>query len=320
MSRMWRIIILSIVALALIVIVRIALPFEVAPIKVAAEPLPGLVIPIPGFPIQVTNSLLTTWLAMAVLVLFALWASSGLQQVPTGKQNVAEIIVESINGLVESIAGSKWAPTFFPIVATIFLLVLVSNWLDLLTPVLAAVGINENGEIVPILRSPSTDLNFTVGLALISVGLTQYFGIRANGFLRYLGRFIKVGWVVDVIRVLLGRRQGRIGVMIAMGLIDTFMGLIELVSELAKVLSFSFRLFGNIFAGEVVLLVIPFLVSLGFPLIFMGLELFVGLIQAFIFAILTLAFMSMAVASHGGEEHEETRAPVTPEVPAQAMP
>ncbi len=322
MSRKWQIAILSVVALVLIVVVRFAFPFQVAPIKVAAEPLPGLVIPIPGFPIPVTNALLTTWLTMVVLVLFALWARSGLQEVPTGKQNFAEMIVETLNGLVESIAGAKWAPTFFPIVATIFLFVLVSNWLDLLTPILAAVGINENGEILPILRSPSTDLNFTVGLALISVGLTQYFGMRANGWLGYWGRFIKVGWVRDLIGVLSGKRKGSPGGILMMGVIDTFMGLIELVSEIAKILSFSFRLFGNIFAGEVVLLVIPFLLSFLVPLVFMGLELFVGLIQAFIFAVLTLAFMSTAVASHGAEHEErgETRAPETPEAPAQAMP
>ncbi len=317
---MWRIIILSLVALVLIVVVRIALPFEIAPIHVAAEPLPGLVIPIPGFPIPVTNALLTTWLAMAALVLFAVWVTAGMRDVPTGKQNLAETLIEALWGLVESIAGHRWAATFFPIVATIFLFVLVSNWLDVLTPILAAVGIREHGEIVPILRSPSTDLNFTVGLALISVTLTQFFGIRANGFFRYFGRFIKIGWIGNLFAVLTGKRQGKPAVVLAMGLIDTFMGLIELISEIAKVLSFSFRLFGNIFAGEVVLLVIPFLLSFLVPLIFMGLELFVGLIQAFIFAVLTLAFMSTAVASHGGEEHERSRAPETPESPAQAMP
>jgi F-type H+-transporting ATPase subunit a len=307
-SRMWRGVIYGLVALVLIVVVRILLPFEVAPIKVAAEPLPGLVVPIPGFPIPVTNSLLTAWLAMAVLVLLALWIRNSLQTIPSGKQNAAEMLVEGLYGLCEGIAGPKWAPTFFPIVTTIFLFVLISNWLDLLTPILAAVGIKEHGEIIPILRSPSTDLNFTVGLALISVGLTQYFGMRAHGLLRYWGRFIKIGWIGNLVAVATGKRQGKAGVILAMGLIDTFMGLIELISEIAKILSFSFRLFGNIFAGEVVLLVIPFLLSFLVPLIFMGLETFVGLIQAFIFAVLTLAFMSMATASHGGEEHEQAPA------------
>jgi F-type H+-transporting ATPase subunit a len=307
---MWRVLIISLVALVLVVIARIAFPFELSPIKVAAEPLPGLVIPIPGFPIPVTNALLTTWLTMAVLILFALWVRSGLQMIPSGKQNIAEMLVEGLYGLVESMASPKWAPTFFPIIITIFLFVLISNWLDVLTPVLAAVGIEEHGEIIPILRSPSTDLNFTVGLALISVGLTQYFGIRANGLLGYIGKFIKVGWIGDLIAVQQKKKPGNPGMVIMLGLIDTFMGLVELISEIAKILSFSFRLFGNIFAGEVVLIVIPFLLSFLVPLIFMGLETFVGLIQAFIFAVLTLAFMSMAVASHGGgEEHHEAQAP-----------
>lgn len=314
MSRMWRILIISLVAVALIIIARVLFPFELSPIKVAAEPLPGLVIPIPGFPIPVTNSLLTTWLTMAVLILFALWVRSGLQTIPSGKQNVAEMLVEGLYGLVESIAGAKWAPTFFPTIITIFLFVLVSNWLDILTPILAAVGFKENGEIIPILRSPSTDLNFTVALALISVGLTQYYGIRSNGFLGYFGKFIKVAWIGDLVAVLQKKKPGSPGMILMLGLIDLFMGAIELVSEVAKILSFSFRLFGNIFAGEVLLLVIPFLLSFLVPLIFMGLETFVGLIQAFIFAVLTLAFMSMAVASHGGgEEHHEAKSSVTPE-------
>jgi F-type H+-transporting ATPase subunit a len=257
---------------------------------------------------------------MAFLILFALWVRSGLQTIPSGKQNFAEMMIEAIWGLVESIAGSKWASTFFPIVMTIFLFVLISNWLDILTPILAAVGIEEHGEIIPILRSPSTDLNFTVGLALISVALTQYFGIRANGFLGYLGRFIKVGWIGDLMAVSSGKKKGSPGMILMLGLIDFVMGIIELISEVAKILSFSFRLFGNIFAGEVLLLVIPFLLSFLVPLIFMGLETFVGLIQAFIFAVITLAFMSTAVATHGGGEHEETKTPETPPSPAQAMP
>ena len=316
-SRM-RILIIGLVALVLIVVVRILFPFDVAPIQVAAEPLPGLVVPIPGFPIPVTNSLLTTWLTMLLLVLFALWVRSSIRDVPSGRQNVAEMLIEGFYGLAESIAGPKWAPTFFPIVMTIFLFVLISNWLDLLTPILAAVGIEEHGKIIPILRSPSTDLNFTVGLALISVVLTQYYGMRAHGWLRYWGRFIKVGWIGNFIAIVTGKKQGKAGVVLAMGLIDIFMGLIELISEIAKILSFSFRLFGNIFAGEVVLLVIPFLLSFLVPLIFMGLETFVGLIQAFIFAVLTLAFMSLAVASHGGEEHHEQKAAETTESPAVA--
>lgn len=212
MSKAWLYTLIAIIALVLIVVIRIIFPFEIAAIKVAAEPLPGLVIPIPGFPIPVTNSLLATWLTMALLVLFALWARSGLQTIPTGKQNVAEMIVEALYGLTESVGGPKWAPTFFPIIATIFLFVLISNLLDPLAPLLAAVGIKAvvdgKEEIIPILRSPSTDLNFTVALALISVALTQYYGVRANGFFGYLGKFINIGGFVKFFQALTGRRQG----------------------------------------------------------------------------------------------------------------
>jgi F-type H+-transporting ATPase subunit a len=305
--KKWLFVLIAIAALVLVVVIRILFPFEIAAIKVAAEKIPGLVIPIPGFPIPVTNSLLATWLTMLLLVLFGLWVRSGLKEIPSGKQNVAEMVIEALYGLTESVAGPKWAPRFFPIIATIFLFVLLSNLLDPLTPLLAAVGIKEviggKEEIIPILRSPSTDLNFTVGLALISVALTQYFGIRANG-LGYFGKFINVSGFVKFFQVLTGRREGKAFGVLSLGLIDFVIGLIELISEFAKILSFSFRLFGNIFAGEVLLLVIPFLLSFLFPLPFLGLELFVGFIQAFVFAVLTLAFMSMATISHGEAEHE----------------
>lgn len=309
MSKTWLYALIGVVAVALIVIIRMLLPFEVAAIKVAAEPIPGLVIPIPGFPIPVTNSLLATWLTMLILVLFALWVRSGLQLIPTGRQNVAEMIIEALYGLTESVGSAKWAPAFFPIIATIFLFVLLSNLLDPLTPILAAVGIKEvvhgKEEIIPVLRSPSTDLNFTVALALISVTLTQYFGIRAQG-LGYFSKFINVKGLGNFVQILMGRKKGNAGGALFMGLLDFFTGLIELVSEFAKILSFSFRLFGNIFAGEVLLLVVPFLLSFLVPLPFFGLELFVGAIQAFVFAVLTLAFMSSATMGH--ESHDEASA------------
>ncbi len=305
-SRMWRIVILGLVSLALIVIIRINFPFPVAPIKVAAEPIPGLVIPIPGFPIQVTNSLLTTWLTMLVLIGFALWVRNGLQLVPTGRQNATEMLIEGLDGLVKNIAGPKWGPQWFPIIATIFLFVLLSNWLDLLTPILAAVGFHDphaEGELIPILRSPSTDLNFTLALALVAMVLVQYYGVRANG-LGYFAKFFNLGGILKGVQIARGKRKGNAVGAFLMGLLDLYLSLVELISEVAKILSFSFRLFGNIFAGEVLLLVIPFLLSFLVPLPFLGLEMFVGLIQAFIFAVLTLAFLSMATLSHGSEQHE----------------
>ncbi len=138
--------------------------------------------------------------------------------------------------------------------------------------------------IVPIFRAPSSDLNLTFALALMSVVLTQVFGFWARGF-AYVGNFIRLD----------GFSKKGLG----LGFIDFFVGILELVSEFAKIISFSFRLFGNIFAGEVVLIVISSLVSLGVVLVFFGLEIFVGFIQAFVFFILSLVFFSMATQSHG---------------------
>jgi F-type H+-transporting ATPase subunit a len=221
--------------------------------------------------------------------------------------------------------------------------VLVSNWFGLI-PGLAAVGFCEehhaSGEsvehiavpglaaplldlqqeephaflqcgpeeaIVPLFRSPSTDLNNNLALALISVFMTQVFGIVALGP-GYFSKYINVKGIIRAFRPTeQGERRGCAGMLsgLMFGLIDLFVGLLETISEIAKILSFSFRLFGNIFAGEVMLLVLASLVPLALTIPFLGLEVFVGLIQAFIFYILTLAFFTVATVSHDqpGEHH-----------------
>lgn len=212
-------------------------------------------------------------------------------------------MISAFYDLAEDVAGARLARVFFPIVMTIFLFVLVSNWLDLLTPVLAAAGFKEVHEghevLIPILRAPSTDLNMTLALALVSVTLSQVFGIRELGFFHYVGKFINISGFRRFFAVLTGRSDGSATGALMQGILDFYMGIVEMISEFAKIISFSFRLFGNIFAGEVLLLVMPSFLSLLLPLPFLGLEVFVGLIQAFIFAVLTLAFMTQATLSHG---------------------
>jgi len=279
------------------------LRFQLPAIQIAPEKL--AVIPIPGFPLPITNSLVAALLASILLITFSFFATRKMELIPRGVQNFAEMAVDAVYGLVVSVAGEKRAPKFFPWVATIFIFVLVSNYLGLI-PGLAAMGIKEihHGEtvIVPFLRSPSTDLNMTVGLALVSVLATQYYGIRALGTLRYTSKFFNFRGLFTLPALLAGEEKletmDLIMELFRRAIIDPFVGLLELISEVAKIISFSFRLFGNIFAGEVVLLVIGFLLPyLGTPA-FLGLELFVGLIQAFIFAVLTLAFMTMATLIH----------------------
>jgi F-type H+-transporting ATPase subunit a len=313
-----KIIIASVAALVVIIVGNIWLPVPQAAIEVAAEPI-GL-----G---PITNALFTSFILSVIIVVLAFFVGRNLKEKPGGLQNIIEFLIESLNGLVTSIAPKKWAPTFFPILATIFIFLLVSNWFSLLTPLLGSFGFvhptdhgglpveevtfitgspetlheethpdegetheDEGGQkvmIVPIFRAPSSDLNLTFGLALLTMILVQVFGLWERGF-AYLGNFFRFGSFA---------KKGFL-----MGLIDVFVGLLEGVSEIAKIISFSFRLFGNIFAGEVVLIVISSLVSLLLILIFFGLEIFVGFIQAFVFFILALVFFSIATQHHG-EEH-----------------
>jgi F-type H+-transporting ATPase subunit a len=285
-------------------------------VSIAAEP----VLHIGSF--TITNSLLTAWLAMVILIVIALLATrhiprdlataSNQDLVPAGLQNVVEMLVDGFYGIVKTIGGA-WAPRFFPIVMTIFLFVVLSNWLGLV-PGFGSIGLLEHPHnpdttgyvargvvltaerapdahegyiLVPFFRAPSTDLNFTLALALASVALSQYFGIQALR-LGYFKRFFNLG----------GFKDGAL-----MGIAELLASMLELIAEFAKIISFSFRLFGNIFAGEVLLGVVAFLIPYIVSLPFYGLEVFVGFIQAVVFMMLTLVFFASATAGHGGEEH-----------------
>jgi len=326
----------AIVILAYVVVgllqVRVVLP----DISIPAE----VVFTLFGF--QITNTLLSAWFTMLLLVLGTWLITRRMKMVPGRWQSFLEMIVEALYGLVENAAGPKWTPRFFPIVATIFLFVLAGNWLGL-TPLYGGWGVlheshDDTGEAVqwvddshslglwvrgeeaplaeeaeaateehaalyklaPMFRAPSTDMNFTLALAIVSVLLTQYFGLRGLG-IGYLGKFIAVGGIVNAFRKPGIGCGGRIAAFF-MGIIDVFLGIVETISEIGKVVSFSFRLFGNIFAGEVLLGVMAFLIPFAVSLPFFGLELFVGFVQALVFMMLTVAFFVVAISSHG-EEH-----------------
>jgi F-type H+-transporting ATPase subunit a len=304
-------------------------------IKLPAE----MVVPmgkIGPFNVGLTNTMVATILVDIVLVVLAIVATAKIRSgskealVPRGLQNLFEMIIETLYNLAEGILGKRTRQVFW-LGATIFLFVLFANWLELV-PGVDSLGVFEhprepgiahnrssNGtgpllvmpevtneaqpsggaeheyagwELVPFVRAAATDLNVTLALALISVVMTQYYGFQALG-VQYLGKFLAT------------RRLGQGN---AMGLIDLIVGALEAISEFAKIISFTFRLFGNIFAGQVLLFVmaaflIPFLVF--GTLIFYGLEVFVGLIQAVVFMMLTFVFIAMATAGHGGEGHGE---------------
>lgn len=257
-------------------------------------------------PMPVSNTLLATWFSVVVVLIFGFVAKRNISIVPSGVSNFFEWIFEQILNLCEEVAGRARGRRFFPLVCTIFLFVLTCNYLELV-PFVESIGtINhpnvhpflgiflvdkgESNFITPWVRPASTDLNMTIGLAIISVIATQFYGFRLLGPKLQLGRYFTL-------------KDGPIGL---------FVGVLEAVLELARVISFSFRLFGNIFAGDVLLLVMAFLIPALGPVPFLLLEVLIGLVQAFVFSMLTLVFMTLGTTAHDGEEHhaEETRGEV----------
>lgn len=243
-------------------------------VSIAAEKL----FSIGSFP--VTNALLIGFLVSIFLVIVTQVAVRKMQLIPRGVQNIFEIIFEGLLSFIESVLQDKaQSRRFFPLIATIFLFVLISNWVGLL-PGAGTIGLSHmkdgHATIIPFLRSTSADLNFTIALSLLVVLTIQWSGIMALGIVKYGQKFF-----VSPLR--------------KPYVLGTVMGLLELVSEFAKLLSFSFRLFGNVFAGEILLIVMLHLVPYFVPLPFLFLEVFVGLIQAAVFAMLTLVFLKMAM-------------------------
>ncbi len=316
-------------------------------------------------PIDISNAVMTGWIVIALLIIVARLATRNMQEIPSGLQNLVEAGLEAFLGLVENVAGEKNGRRFFPIVATILIYVMMSNWFGLL-PFVGTVGVFEAevhgavvrevgggvkmifpnpgeveegdafvaadgtvvrpheekggeeqkssdghattdeekadllhlkddeqvGIIKPFLRGVNTDLNATLAIAITAVFFVQVWGFGELGLRGYGSKFVNVGKL----------RQGKL----FEGFIDVMVGGLEVISEFARIISFTFRLFGNIFAGEVLVLIITYLLPFLLILPFYGLELFVGFIQAFVFAMLTLVFGVMAVAGHG--DHAEQAA------------
>ncbi|MGH2478284.1 MAG: F0F1 ATP synthase subunit A [Ktedonobacteraceae bacterium] len=255
-----------------------------------------------------TNTLLCTWLVilgLAVLVFGFMRNKRHQQLVPTGFQNFMEWAVESLQNLVESVSGKEKGRKFFPLVATLFIFIFLGNLMDVFPGIDTIgtvdgalhprnfLGINflfgsDSTKLVAWFRPPTTDLNLTFAMAIVVVVLCQIIGFSMLGSGAHLGKYFKVKGLFS---------KG------VSGPIEFFVGLIEVVTELSRVLSFAFRLFGNIFAGGAVLAVFG-LLTLGLAnLLFIPLEIFVAFVQALVFAMLTLVFMEMASASHD-HEHE----------------
>jgi F-type H+-transporting ATPase subunit a len=235
-------------------------------------------------PIAVTNSMVGTLIATVVLASLAWWASRNHAVVPSRVQSLLEFPVEFLADIVRAQSGSRWR-AILPPVLTIFLLVLVANYVGLL-PGVGTVGVHvvEDGHeaVAPIIRPASADLNFTLALALIAFLLFVSWGIRANGVRGYL----KETFVANP------------------PYMTPLMTPIHIVSELSRIISLSMRLFGNVFAGEILLAVMLALTFAVVPVAFLGLEMIFGAVQALVFALLTLTYITLATAGHGGGHDE----------------
>ena len=391
-----------------LIISHTILRFPFPAIQIKPENLGKELIPLgPLGDFNLTNTILSSWVGLAVIFILAYFATRKLGMVPRGLQNLVEAVLSWLLGLVESIAGAKNGRRFYPLVVTIFIFIIINNWISLV-PGFGTVGrmeaaeevvhhiIEEKAEeaephltlteaehelevfldwgeaersaapndhvgkqiyselegkdlhvwdevgpfrvmpfalfeqsmsaaeyaddhihfedghieygqpegqnvglLIPMFRNANTGLNTTLAIALIAMFFIEFWGIRSLGFLGYGGKFINLG----------GFRRG-----ISTGFLDLLVGMLEGVSEIARLISFTFRLFGNMFAGEILIFVMMFLIPLGLAVPFYGLELFVGFIQATIFAVLTLMFAVIAVTAHGHDEHSEAEAGIPAQV------
>jgi len=226
--------------------------------------------------IPITNTLVTSWAVILLLGLAAFFIGRNLRLVPGKLQVLFELLLGGVlDYMEETLESRKLAVRFFPLIMTLFLFIFTANVLEF-TPGIGSIGIVEydHGKetLVPLFRSVNTDLNVTLALAIIAFLAIEVAGVLGIGFLKYAGKFVNFKSVLAF-----------------------FIGIIELFSEMARLIAFSFRLFGNIFAGEVLILVIMFFVPVLLPVPLMLFELFVGFIQAAIFALLTLFFIKIAV-------------------------
>jgi F-type H+-transporting ATPase subunit a len=252
-----------------------------------------------GFP--VTNSIIAAWLSIIILVGISYAVTRRLKLIPTRLQSLLEATLGWLLSFCQEVAGEKNGRRFFPIIATIFLFVLTNAWLGLVPGFGSILITTAEGETVHLLRGANTDINLPLALALISFIFVEYWGISSLGGLRYLRKFANAGrFFRGIGQLLRGRLRAGLTGMFS-GAIDIFVGVLETLSELIRIVSFTFRLFGNMTAGEILLLIVAFLAPWILALPFYGLELLVGFVQALIFAGLTLVFATIAVTHHAAE-------------------
>lgn len=251
----------------------------------------------------VTNALLTSWVAVFLIILFSLIIRMKLKTVPGKFQAFIETVIEGAESLADQVTGSRAITNkVFPLAIGIFFFVLFNNWIGIL-PV-GGLGFIEAGpegsSFIPLFRSGTADINTTLALSIIAVIGSNLFGIFMVGAWKTLNKYVNIRALGAIPAKV--RKEPTV---LLVAPIMFFVGVLELIGEFAKVASLSFRLFGNVFAGEVLLAAMAAILAYILPLPFLGLEIFVGLIQALIISMLTLVYFTIAAQDHSeeGEHH-----------------
>jgi F-type H+-transporting ATPase subunit a len=262
-------------------------------VPLAAEP----ILHIASFPI--TNAQVNAFVALGIFLILAFLLRRP-KEIPGRLQNAFEMLMEGLLALFDQVTHDRaLSKKFLPFVGTLFIFILLSNWMGLL-PGTGSIGVWEiidgERELVPLFRPAMSDLNLTIAMALVTVVVSHVVGIFTLGFFTHIGKFIQVAGIWRAIK-----KFSPVGILVA--LIEFVVGLIEIVSEVAKIASLSLRLFGNIFAGEVLLTVMASLVSFFVPLPFMAMEIIVGVVQATVFSMLTLVYLTIMTTKPHGEAH-----------------
>ncbi|MFZ2150383.1 MAG: FoF1 ATP synthase subunit a [Minisyncoccia bacterium] len=255
----------------------------------------------------VTNALITSWVVVAIIIILSAVLRSKLREIPGKMQNIFEIVTEGALGLCDQVTNSRaLSVKIFPIAISAFFFILINNWLGIIP--LGGFGLIETGEhgkvFIPFLRGGTADINTTLALAVMAVVGANVFGVFSIGMWKTLNKYVNLkalGGIFTKIR--------KDPTVIIVAPITFFVGLIEIAGEIAKVASLSFRLFGNILAGEVLLASIAALAPYAAPIPFLFLEILVGVIQALIFSILLVVYFTIGASDH---DHDESHEPARP--------
>lgn len=254
----------------------------------------------------ITNALLTSWLAVLVIITLAVTLRRKMKKNPGKFQHIFEILIEGAMSLCDQVTNNrKLTNKIFPIVFTVFAFILVNNWVGIM-PFIGSIGMNafhDGHEVfIPFFRGGTADVNTTLALSLMAVIGSNVFGIFAVGAWKTFNKYVNLELLGSIFTKV--RKDPSI---LIIAPVNFFVGILELIGEVAKVASLSFRLFGNIFAGEVLLASMAAIFAFIVPGPFLFLEVFIGLIQALIFSLLTAVYFTIAAEDHGNHEEEHSK-------------